>query len=92
MSAQPELVYSEAGEALLAAVRDLLTDRCDAARGIARTARTPCTTSHCARRSPAAWAVAGPPVPEGRGGQGATHREAAVVLEELGRASPRCPI
>lgn len=35
MSAQPDLLYSEEEEALRAAVRDLLTDRCDPAGVIA---------------------------------------------------------
>lgn len=37
MSAQPDLLYSEEEEALRAAVRDLLTDHCDAASVIVRT-------------------------------------------------------
>ncbi len=35
--------------------------------------------------------LAGLLVPEEKGGQGATHREAAVVLEELGRAVAPVP-
>lgn len=91
MSPQPDLLYSEEEEALRAAVRDLLTDRCDAAGVIAR-------TESDAPHDLSLWKVltdgmglAGLLVPEDRGGQGATHREAAVVLEELGRAVAPVP-
>lgn len=86
-----DLLYSEEEEALRAAVRDLLTDHCDAPGVIARTESG---TPH----DLAAWkaladgmGLAGLLVPEDRGGQGATHREAAVVLEELGRAVAPVP-
>jgi alkylation response protein AidB-like acyl-CoA dehydrogenase len=90
-STQPDLLYSQEEEALRAAVRDLLTDHCDAPGVIARTESG---TPH----DLAAWkaladgmGLAGLLVPEARGGQGATHREAAVVLEELGRAVAPVP-
>ncbi|MGW6792964.1 acyl-CoA dehydrogenase family protein [Streptomyces chartreusis] len=86
-----DLLYSEEEEALRAAVRDLLSDHCDAPGVIARTESD---TPH----DLAAWkaladgmGLAGLLVPEDRGGQGATHREAAVVLEELGRAVAPVP-
>lgn len=86
-----DLLYSEEEEALRAAVRDLLSDHCDAPGVIAR---TELGTPH----DLAAWkaladgmGLAGLLVPEDRGGQGATHREAAVVLEELGRAVAPVP-
>ncbi|GAA2441896.1 acyl-CoA dehydrogenase family protein [Streptomyces glaucus] len=86
-----DLLYSEEEEALRAAVRDLLTDHCDAPSVLARVESG---TPH----DPAAWkaltdgmGLAGLLVPEARGGQGATHREAAVVLEELGRAVAPVP-
>ncbi|MFE0513256.1 acyl-CoA dehydrogenase family protein [Streptomyces sp. NPDC058964] len=91
MSTQPDLLYSEEEEALRAAVRDLLTDHCDAAGVIAR-------TESDAPQDLALWkaladgmGLAGLLVPEERGGQGASHREAAVVLEELGRAVAPVP-
>jgi alkylation response protein AidB-like acyl-CoA dehydrogenase len=91
MSTQPDLLYSEEEEALRAAVRDLLADHCDAPGVIARTESE-------APHDLAAWkaladgmGLAGLLVPEDRGGQGATHREAAVVLEELGRAVAPVP-
>ncbi|MEU6804561.1 acyl-CoA dehydrogenase family protein [Streptomyces neyagawaensis] len=91
MSTQPDLLYTEEEEALRAAVRDLLADHCDAAGVIARVETD-------APHDTAAWkalaegmGLAGLLVPEDRGGQGATHREAAVVLEELGRAVAPLP-
>ncbi|MFJ5062867.1 acyl-CoA dehydrogenase family protein [Streptomyces nigra] len=91
MSTQPDLLYSEEEEALRAAVRDLLADHCDAPGVIAR-------TESDAPHDIAAWkalagtmGLAGLLIPEELGGQGATHREAAVVLEELGRAVAPVP-
>ncbi|MEV7689390.1 acyl-CoA dehydrogenase family protein [Streptomyces bungoensis] len=91
MSTQPDLLHSEEEEALRAAVRDLLTDHCDAAGVIAH-------TESDAPHDLALWklladgmGLAGLLVPEAQGGQGATHREAAVVLEELGRAVAPVP-
>ncbi|MEU9310828.1 acyl-CoA dehydrogenase family protein [Streptomyces sp. NPDC048256] len=91
MSAQPDLLYSEEEEALRAAVRDLLADHCDAPGVIAR-------TESDAPHDLAAWkalsdgmGLAGLLVPEALGGQGAGHREVAVVLEELGRAVAPVP-
>ncbi|MEU5339034.1 acyl-CoA dehydrogenase family protein [Streptomyces asoensis] len=91
MSAQPDLLYSEEEEALRAAVRDLLADHCDAPAVIAR-------TESDAPHDLAAWkalsdgmGLAGLLVPERLGGQGASHREVAVVLEELGRAVAPVP-
>ncbi|MER5428603.1 acyl-CoA dehydrogenase family protein [Streptomyces sp. NPDC002588] len=91
MSTQPDLLYSEEEEALRSAVRDLLADHCDAPGVIAR-------TESDAPHDLAAWkaladgmGLAGLLVPEEQGGQGATHREVAVVLEELGRAVAPVP-
>ncbi|KAA0929091.1 acyl-CoA dehydrogenase family protein [Streptomyces apricus] len=90
-SAQPDLLYSQDEDALRAAVRDLLADHCDPAGVIAG-------TESGAPYDRAAWkaladgmGLAGLLVPEERGGQGATHREAAVVLEELGRSVAPVP-
>ncbi|MGW2516442.1 acyl-CoA dehydrogenase family protein [Streptomyces sp. NPDC001617] len=86
-----DLLYSEEEEALRSAVRDLLADHCDAPGVIAR-------TESDAPHDLAAWkaladgmGLAGLLVPEDKGGQGATHREVAVVLEELGRAVAPVP-
>ncbi|MBT2400117.1 acyl-CoA dehydrogenase family protein [Streptomyces sp. ISL-100] len=86
-----DLLYSEAEDDLRAAVRSLLADRCDAAAVLTRAeSDTP--------YDPRLWAslatdmgLAGLLVPEKLGGQGATHREAAVVLEELGRSVAPAP-
>lgn len=94
MSAQddaPDLLYSEAEDDLRAAVRSLLTDRGDVPAALAR-------AESGAPYDPALWTslaagigAAGLLVPEALGGQGASHREAAVVLEELGRAVTPAP-
>ncbi|MGW0390607.1 acyl-CoA dehydrogenase family protein [Streptomyces sp. NPDC003042] len=86
-----DLLYSQTEDELRAAVRSLLADRCDAASVLdrAETGRP---------HDPALWrtlaagiGAAGLLVPEKLGGQGAGHREAAVVLEELGRAVAPVP-
>lgn len=87
----PDLLYSEAEEDLRAAVRSLLTDRCEASAVLARVeSDTP--------YDPRLWqalatdiGTAGLLVPKRLGGQGAGHREAAVVLEELGRSVAPAP-
>ncbi|MFS4092309.1 acyl-CoA dehydrogenase family protein [Streptomyces sp. AF1A] len=86
-----DLLYSEEEEALRAAVRDLLADHCAPADVITRTESG---TPH----DLALWklladgmGLAGLLVPEEQGGQGASHREVAVVLEELGRAVAPVP-
>ncbi|MFF9869427.1 acyl-CoA dehydrogenase family protein [Streptomyces sp. NPDC013953] len=89
--AMTDLLYSEAESDLRAAVRSLLAGRADPAELAGRIERdTP--------YDPALWqalaadmGAAGLLVPEKLGGQGATHREAAVVLEELGRAVTPVP-
>ncbi|MFE9926607.1 acyl-CoA dehydrogenase family protein [Streptomyces sp. NPDC005774] len=91
MSAQPDLLYSEEEEALRAAVRDLLTDHCGAARVISRAESDTPHDLSLWKALADGMGLAGLLVPEERGGQGATHREAAVVLEELGRAVAPVP-
>ncbi|MCF3130867.1 acyl-CoA dehydrogenase family protein [Streptomyces olivochromogenes] len=88
---QPDLLYSEEEEALRAAVRDLLTDRCDAAGVIARTESDAPHDVALWKALATGMGLAGLLVPEALGGQGATHREVAVVLEELGRAVAPVP-
>ncbi|MFE2164285.1 acyl-CoA dehydrogenase family protein [Streptomyces sp. NPDC059447] len=86
-----DLLYSETEEELRSAVRSLLADRCDST--------TVLTRAETGRpHDPALWetlaagiGAAGLLVPEKLGGQGACHREAAVVLEELGRAVAPLP-
>ncbi|MCT7351958.1 acyl-CoA/acyl-ACP dehydrogenase [Streptomyces sp. 15-116A] len=86
-----DLLYSEEEEALRAAVRDLLTDHCDAAGVIARAETDTPHDLSLWKALADGMGLAGLLVPEDRGGQGATHREAAVVLEELGRAVAPVP-
>ncbi|MEU7470678.1 acyl-CoA dehydrogenase family protein [Streptomyces sp. NPDC044984] len=91
MSTQPDLLYSEEEEALRAAVRDLLTDHCDAAGVIARTESDAPHDIALWKALAGGMGLAGLLIPEELDGQGATHREAAVVLEELGRAVAPVP-
>ena len=91
MSTQPDLLYSEEEEALRAAVRDLLADHCDAPGVIARTESDTPHDLEAWKALADGMGLAGLLVPEDRGGQGATHREVAVVLEELGRAVAPVP-
>ncbi|MEU5895034.1 MULTISPECIES: acyl-CoA dehydrogenase family protein [Streptomyces] len=89
-----DLLYSEEEEALRRAVRDLLADRCDAATVLARAEAPAAEGPHDRELWKAlteGMGLAGLLVPEELGGQGATHREAAVVLEELGRAVAPVP-
>ncbi|WP_223180125.1 acyl-CoA dehydrogenase family protein [Streptomyces griseicoloratus] len=90
-SAQPGLLYSEEEEALRAAVRDLLTDHCDPAGVIARTESDAPHDRALWKSLTEGMGLAGLLVPEEYGGQGAGPREAAVVLEELGRAVAPVP-
>ncbi|WP_314413627.1 acyl-CoA dehydrogenase family protein [Streptomyces kroppenstedtii] len=89
--AEPDLLYSEEEEALRAAVRDLLADHCDPAAVIARTESGAPHDRETWKALTEGMGLAGLLVPESLGGQGATHREAAVVLEELGRAVAPVP-
>ncbi|MEU2562393.1 acyl-CoA dehydrogenase family protein [Streptomyces longispororuber] len=91
MNAPSDLLYTEDEEALRAAVRDLLADRCDAAAVLARTESSQPHDRELWKTLAEGMGLAGLLVPEERGGQGATHREAAVVLEELGRAVAPVP-
>jgi alkylation response protein AidB-like acyl-CoA dehydrogenase len=85
-----DLLYSDVEEDLRASVRALLTDRGGAAAGLARIESAEPTDAKL-------WhaltdlGVAGLPVPEALGGAGATWRETAVVLEELGRSVAPVP-
>ncbi|WP_433548988.1 acyl-CoA dehydrogenase family protein [Streptomyces sp. CA-294286] len=86
-----DLLYSEAEEDLRAAVRALLADRNDPARVAARAEEGTPYDAGLWKALAADMGVAGLLVPEELGGQGASHREAAVVLEELGRAIAPAP-
>ncbi|MBT3154020.1 acyl-CoA/acyl-ACP dehydrogenase [Streptomyces sp. CHD11] len=86
-----DLLYSEEEEALRAALRDLLTDHCDAAGVIARTESDAPHDLALWKALAGGMGLAGLLIPEELDGQGATHREAAVVLEELGRTVAPVP-
>ncbi|WOF22846.1 acyl-CoA/acyl-ACP dehydrogenase [Microbacterium betulae] len=85
------LLYSELEDDLRASVRDVLTDRCDPRDVIPvydgdRSLAVPLWSSLSQEMG-----LGGLLVPEDRGGAGASAREAAVVLEELGRAAAPVP-
>ncbi|MEU1011672.1 acyl-CoA dehydrogenase family protein [Streptomyces sp. NPDC005890] len=86
-----DLLYSEEEEALRAAVRDLLTDHCAPADVIARSESGTPFDRALWKSLAEGMGLAGLLVPEEQGGQGASHREVAVVLEELGRAVAPLP-
>jgi alkylation response protein AidB-like acyl-CoA dehydrogenase len=87
----PDLLYSEAEEDLRSAVRALLADRADAPSVIARIESDTPYDPRLWKSLAADIGAAGLLVPTKLGGQGATHREAAVVLEELGRSVAPAP-
>ncbi|MFE4332617.1 acyl-CoA dehydrogenase family protein [Streptomyces sp. NPDC056831] len=87
----PDLLYSEAEDDLRAAVRSLLADRCDAPTVLARIESDTLYDPQLWKALAVDIGTAGLLVPEKLGGQGAGHREAAVVLEELGRSVAPTP-
>ncbi|MCX5157232.1 acyl-CoA dehydrogenase family protein [Streptomyces sp. NPDC054949] len=86
-----DLLYSETEEELRSAVRSLLADRCAPASILARVETDQPHDPRTWQTLAAGIGAAGLLVPEKLGGQGASHREAAVVLEELGRAVAPVP-
>ncbi|AOP48746.1 acyl-CoA dehydrogenase family protein [Streptomyces lydicus] len=87
----PDLLYSEDEDALRAAVRSLLADRCDPATVLAGLESDVPYDTGLWRALAADIGTAGLLVPEKLGGAGASTREAAVVLEELGRSVAPVP-
>jgi alkylation response protein AidB-like acyl-CoA dehydrogenase len=86
-----DLLYSDIENELRAAVRSLLDDRAPWPQVLAGTeGDDPCDTKLW-RAVAADLGCAGLAVPEELGGAGASFREAAVVLEELGRAVAPVP-
>lgn len=89
-----DLLYSDTEEALRAGVRQLFAERCPP-ESVARVYDPePQNFSGVWRTLAAELGVAGLLVPESLGGAGASAREAAVVMEEIGRAVapvPFCP-
>ncbi|WAL69475.1 acyl-CoA/acyl-ACP dehydrogenase [Amycolatopsis cynarae] len=81
-----DLLYSEVEEDLRASVRDLFADQASPAAVLARTESGEPYDLKLWRTLAAELGLAGLLVPEELGGQGASAREVAVVLEEIGRA------
>lgn len=87
----PDLLYTEAEDDLRAAVRSLLTDRCPPGAVLSEAEGGRAHDPGLWRSLGAEMGTAGLLVPDKLGGQGATAREAAVVMEELGRAVAPVP-
>ncbi|WP_232248205.1 acyl-CoA dehydrogenase family protein [Streptacidiphilus rugosus] len=85
------LLYTEVEDDLRATVRKLLTDRCDPVAVTALYDGDRSLVDGLWRALAGGLGLAGLLVPEERGGAGATAAEAAVVLEELGRAAAPVP-
>ena len=79
-----DLLYTEIEEDLRGSVRSLLNDRCDS-HAVTRMYDGDRSLVEGLWKSLTGLGLAGLLIPEDRDGQGATAREAAVVLEELGR-------
>lgn len=89
--ATPDLLYSDVEDDLRSAVRGLLADRCPPTAVLARIESGTPYDLDLWRTLAAEIGIAGLLVPEELGGQGASAREAAVVLEELGGAVAPVP-
>ena len=87
----PDLLYSEVEDDLRSAVRSLLADRAAAPAVIARIETDTPYDQRLWESLATGIGAAALHVPEELGGQGAGHREAAVVLEELGRCVAPVP-
>jgi len=87
----PSLLYTEVEEDLRGTVRQVLRDRADPADILHRLDRDEPTDRALWMLLANDLGLAGLPVGEDAGGAGATWREAAVVLEELGRAVAEVP-
>ena len=86
-----DLLYTEIEDDLRASVRDVLADRCDPAAVTALYDGDRTLVDGLWKTLATDLGLAGLLVPEERGGAGASAREAAVVLEELGRAVAPVP-
>ncbi|MCT4351591.1 acyl-CoA/acyl-ACP dehydrogenase [Streptomyces sp. Je 1-79] len=86
-----DLLYSDTEDDLRAAVRSLLTDRADPSVVLGGIESGDPYVPGLWKSLAGEIGAAGLLVPEKLGGQGASHREAAVVLEELGRAVTPAP-
>jgi len=89
-----DLLYSDTEDALRDSVRRLFADRCPpelVARAYDTNAPVPQDFSDIWRTLSVELGMAGLLVPESLGGAGASAREAAVVMEEIGRAVAPVP-
>lgn len=86
-----DLLYTDVEDDLRATVRDLLAGRCDPAAVTAMYDGDRSVVGDLWSTLAADLGLAGLLVPEERGGHGASAREAAAVLEELGQAVAPVP-
>ncbi len=86
-----DLLYSDTEEALRDSIRQLFADRCPLESVVRAYDAPPQDFSGVWRTLAAELGVAGLLVPESLGGAGASAREAAVVMEEIGRAVAPVP-
>jgi alkylation response protein AidB-like acyl-CoA dehydrogenase len=86
-----DLLYSDTEDALRDSVRHLFADRCPPESVVRAYGPEPQDFSDIWRTLAAKLGVAGLLVPESLGGAGAGAREAAVVMEEIGRAVAPVP-
>jgi alkylation response protein AidB-like acyl-CoA dehydrogenase len=86
-----DLLYTDVEDDLRASVRDLLADRCDPSSVIALYDGDRALVAPLWKALATDLGLAGLLVPEEHGGAGASAREAAVVLEELGATAAPVP-
>ncbi|HEU4360980.1 MAG TPA: acyl-CoA dehydrogenase family protein [Mycobacterium sp.] len=86
-----DLLYTEVEDGLRASVRGLLNDRCSADDVVRLYDGDRSVVDGLWKSLSVEIGLAGLLVPEDRGGEGASAREAAVVLEELGRTVAPVP-
>src|SRR5271170_393973 len=86
-----DLLYSDTEDALRDSVRNLFADRCPPELVARCYDSPPQQFSEVWRTLAAELGVAGLLIPESLGGAGASAREAAVVMEEIGRAVAPVP-
>ncbi|MET9487097.1 acyl-CoA dehydrogenase family protein [Nocardia sp. NPDC006630] len=91
MSEDILLLDTDVETALRAAVRSLLNERCDPAAVLAAYAGDRSLTRALWKPITTELGLAGLLIPENRGGAGGSARDAAVVLEELGRYAAPVP-
>lgn len=87
----PDLLYSDVEEDLRSSVRALLTDRAEPTALLARVETDTPYDLALWKTLAADLGAAGLMVPESLGGHGASTREVAVVMEELGRSVAPVP-